>query len=127
MLQILMILALIHFSCSCVKGKKMVKIVSEEFLNGNLIRSEYTLSYEDAELLMKALDREKVDYSADVLKIEFEKSYTIIIDNNISFSLNRNVEDETNKIYMFDLRTTPVLGTYVSADIVKYIDDIISK
>ena len=107
------------------KEYQMVKIISEEIQNDEIIKREYMVSSANAVRLMKTLNPEGRSYSEDVIKSEFEKSYTIVIDDIPTYSLNRDVENGTDSVYMFDLRSTPISGTYISSDIVKLIDEII--
>ena len=108
-----------------IKEYQTVKIISEEIQNDEIIKREYMVSSANAVQLMKTLNPEGRSYSEDVIKSEFEKSYTIVIDDIPTYSLNRDVENGTDSVYMFDLRSTPISGTYISSDIVKLIDEII--
>lgn len=102
-----------------------ITVVSEEYVEGYPQKETFTLSGEDSDKLLEILSLDSLIYSEDVLKIEPEKSYTIIIGENERLSINREKNDES-LVYMIRSYNGRISGTYISSMTLDSIDEILS-
>lgn len=122
------------FMCSCGNNAndgeerttmQSVTVVSEEYVEGHPKKETFELSDEDSDKLLEILSLKSLSYSEDVLKIEPEKSYTIIIDENEKLSINREKNDES-LFYMIRSYHGRASGAYISSMTLDAIDELLS-
>ena len=103
-----------------------ITVVSEEHIGGSIKKETYTLSEEDSERLLTAIDLDNLGFSNDILKSEPERSYAVILYDDECLSIDRNVDDNS-LCYMFYYKSGTITGAYISPDIVELIDNMVSR
>lgn len=126
--------AMLMFSlCSCIKNKDVeedksmqsIEIVSEEYNDGSPVRDKRVVSEEYSLKIIDMLCSDNLVFSDEYLKLEPEKSYTIIISEHETYQINREPNGQS-MYYVFRNNAGSITGTWVPEEVIILIEEAIS-
>lgn len=106
-----------------------IEIIREEQEGAEISSETYVLTIEESDNLLSLFNFENIEFSDDVLKMAFEKSYTIKVNDTQSLLINRMIapsDEQTYMMYMTEESDNIVIfGAYIDSYLIHEIDSMI--